>query len=137
MSPHPHYMSAKLIAALSRTKKVSPEIHMPVQSGSNRMLTAMKRNYTREDFIQTSSAMRQAVPGLKLSTDFIVGFPGEAEEDFDQTLDLTRDVRFSMAFCFKYSPRSGTESAALADDISREVKEERLARLLAAVEASK
>lgn len=137
MSPHPHYMSPKLIKTLSAIKKISPEIHLPVQSGSDRMLKTMKRNYTREEYVQTAEALKAAVRGLRLSTDFIVGFPGESEEDFEQTLSLVEQIRFSMAFCFKYSPRSGTESSCFADDVSRETKEERLARLLAAVERAK
>ena len=98
----------------------------------------MKRNYTREEYVHTAEALKASVRGLKLSTDFIVGFPGETEEDFEQTLSLVDQVRFSMAFCFKYSPRSGTESSRLLrDDVPRKVKEERLSRLLAAVERAK
>lgn len=134
MSPHPHYMNDKLIAALGDSRKVSPEIHLPVQSGSNKILNAMKRNYTREEYLETASKMRRAVPGLKLSTDFIVGFPGETEADFEETLSLAETVRFSMAFCFKYSARKGTISALMTDDVPRSVKEKRLARLLEKVD---
>ena len=130
MSPHPHYMSDKLIATLGRCDKISPEIHMPVQSGSNDVLKRMKRNYTVEEFTAIAQKMRAAIPNLRLSTDFIVWFPQETETDFEQTLQLTKNVEFSIAYCFKYSPRATTESAAWLDDISTETKENRLARLL-------
>jgi tRNA-2-methylthio-N6-dimethylallyladenosine synthase len=97
----------------------------------------MKRNYTREEYVRTAAALKAGVRNLKLSTDFIVGFPGETEADFEQTLSLVKQVRFSLAFCFKYSPRSGTESSGFADDVSRITKEERLARLLQVVERTK
>jgi len=130
MSPHPHYMSKKLIHTLGHLQKVSPQIHLPVQSGSNKILKAMKRNYTRNDYVEMSRALRNVIPSLQLSTDFIVGFPGETEEDFNHTLSLTSEIQFSMAYCFKYSPRAGTESACFADDVQKHVKEDRLARLL-------
>lgn len=130
MSPHPHYMSDKLIQTLSQCKKISSEIHLPVQSGSNKILQRMKRNYTREEYLSIVSKLRNAVPGLQLGTDFIVGFPGETEEDFQQTLSLVEQVQFGAAYCFKYSPRKGTESAQLPDDVPLEVKEERLEQLL-------
>lgn len=136
MSPHPHYMNDRQIAAIAESKKVSSEIHLPVQSGSNPILKAMKRNYTREEYVEIARKLRAALPELYLSTDFIVGFPGETEEDFEQTLSLVEQVRFSMAYCFKYSPRAGTESAQnMADDVPESVKEARLARLLEKMES--
>ncbi len=134
MSPHPHYMSDKLIETLGRIPQVSPEIHLPVQSGSNPILQAMKRNYSREEYLEIARKLRSAIPQLALSTDFIVGFPGETEEDFEATLALAEEVRFSLAYCFKYSPRAGTESAKGDDSVSSGVKEERLARLIQKVE---
>ena len=106
---------------------------MPVQSGSNRILKIMKRNYTREEFLGTVKAMKSAVPNLALGTDFIVGFPGETETDFEETLTLARALDLGQAFCFKYSPRGGTESSCFADDVPKSVKEDRVERLLAAV----
>ncbi len=134
MSPHPHYMSDKLIAALGEIPQISNEIHLPVQSGSDPVLVSMKRNYTRAEYAGIASKLRRARPGLALSTDFIVGFPGETEEDFERTLSFAEEIRFSMAYCFKYSPRAGTESAAQADDVPENLKEERLGRLLAKME---
>ena len=137
MSPHPHYMSDKLISALARCKKVSPEIHLPVQSGSDAMLKAMNRNYTRGEYVGIACKLRKAVPDLRLSTDFIVGFPGETEDDFNRTLSLTDEVRFSLAYCFKYSPRKGTGSFCFKDEVPASVKEERLSRLLEKIESFK
>ncbi len=137
MSPHPHYLSDKLIQILGELKSISPQMHFPVQSGSNRILKAMKRNYTREEFIEKAGALRKAVPGLQLSTDFIVGFPGETKEDFEETLSLAKALNLGQAYCFKYSPRGGTESSCFVDDVPRKEKEERLARLLATVESKK
>ena len=134
MSPHPHYMSGKLICALSECKKICREIHLPVQSGSNKILKMMKRNYTREEYIEIADQLKRAIPDLKLSTDFIVGFPGEEEEDFEQTLSLIDRIPFSLAYCFKYSPRAGTESALLKEEVALPLKEERISRLLKKVE---
>ncbi len=130
MSPHPHYMSDKLIRVLGSSPKFSASIHLPMQSGSDKMLLQMKRNYTRSEYIQIAQKLRAAVPALQLSTDFIVGFPGESEEDFAETLSICGEIKFGAAYCFKYSPRAGTESCSLPDEPSDEVKEERLARLL-------
>ena len=90
----------------------------------------MKRNYTREDYTATAVKLKLALPALKLSTDIMVGFPGETDEDFGETMRLVREIEFSLAFCFKYSPRAGTASYFLKDDVPQAVKEERLSRLL-------
>lgn len=137
MSPHPHYMSDKLIRVLGQSAKISPEIHLPVQSGSDKILKLMKRNYTRAEYVRVAGRLRAAVPGIKLSTDFIVGFPGETEADFSETLALAENLQFSLAFCFKYSARPGTESAQIPDEVSLPVKEERLERLLECLEQAK
>ena len=134
MSPHPHYMSDKLIRALSKSEKVSPQIHLPVQSGSNRVLTAMKRNYTREDYLEIVEKLGIAIPNLRLSTDFIVGFPGETDQDFELTLSLASMLPLGMAYCFKYSVRDGTEAARQKDDVPRPLKESRLSILLKTIE---
>ena len=137
MSPHPHYMSEKLILTIEESKKISSQIHLPAQSGSNEILKRMRRNYSREEYIQFALKLARARKDLQLSTDFIVGFPGESDADFAQTLDLIDKVKFSMAFCFKYSTRPGTESSAFKDDIPTEVKEERLSQLLKKLETSR
>lgn len=137
MSPHPHYMTAKLIRTLSACKKISPEIHLPVQSGSNKILKAMKRNYSSEEYLEIAKKLRNAIPSLHLTTDFIVGFPGETEEDFQKSLALFDAVEFSSAFCFKYSARAGTESSGYPDDVPLTIKEERLSRMLEKIEESK
>jgi len=109
-------------------------VHLPVQSGSDRLLRRMARRYTAEEYIARTDALKQAKPGLTLSADFIVGFPGETEEDFEQTLELVRRVGFVAAFAFKYSPRPYTPALKLGDEVSEEVKNDRLARLFALVE---
>lgn len=134
MSPHPHYMSDKLIETLGKSKKFSPQIHLPVQSGSNKILKKMKRNYTKEDYLFIAKKLKKVIPTLQLSTDFIVGFPEETDLDFKETIALAEEVSFSLAYCFKYSPRAGTESALKLDDISLNTKEERLAKLLEKLE---
>ncbi|MBI1979379.1 MAG: tRNA (N6-isopentenyl adenosine(37)-C2)-methylthiotransferase MiaB [Elusimicrobia bacterium] len=134
MSPHPHYMTDKLITTLSQCKKISPQIHLPVQSGSNAILKKMNRNYTREEYLEIANKLSQAIPKLQLSTDFIVGFPGETESDFEQTLSLAGQFPFGMAYCFKYSPRAGTAASLLQDDVPQELKEERLSKILRQLE---
>lgn len=130
MSPHPHHMNDKLIQTMAGLKKISRKLHLPIQSGSDRILKAMNRNYTREEYIKVIKKLRLALPDLQLSTDFIVGFPGETEEDFNQTLSLIEEVDFNSAYCFKYSERPGTKASQYPDDVPLEIKEKRLARLL-------
>jgi tRNA-2-methylthio-N6-dimethylallyladenosine synthase len=114
ISPHPHYMTDRVIRAMAEVSQVCEALHLPVQSGSNRMFRAMLRNYTREGYLDLVDRLREAMPGLTLSTDLIVGFPGESEEDFQETLSLIEEVGFDWAFVFKYSPRQGTPAAAMA-----------------------
>ena len=106
-------------------------LHLPVQSGSNRILRAMRRGYTHEAYLEKIDCVRRLIPDISLSTDIIVGFPGETEEDFEQTVSLMREVEYDNAYIFKYSPRPGTDAAAWVDDVPREVKEERNQILLA------
>jgi len=108
-----------------------PFLHLPVQSGSDRVLTMMNRRHTADDYRRTVERLRRARPDLALSSDFIVGFPGESPADFRATLDLVRDIGFAQAFSFKYSPRPGTPAAAAADQVPEPVKAERLAELQA------
>jgi tRNA-2-methylthio-N6-dimethylallyladenosine synthase len=128
---HPREMSAALIDAHGRLPKLAPHLHLPVQSGSDRVLAAMKRGYTGLEYKSIVRRLRKARPDLSLTSDFIVGFPGETEADFDATLKLVETVRFDGAFSFLYSPRPGTPAAELAGAVPREVSQARLARLQA------
>ena len=130
---HPRDMDAELMAAHRDVPQLMPYLHLPVQSGSTRILKAMNRAHTRESYIATVQELRALRPDLALSGDFIVGFPGESEEDFEDTLSLIRQVRYAAAFSFKYSPRPGTPAASLGEQISEEVKTDRLARLQALI----
>ena len=132
---HPADMGDDLIAAHGEVAALMPYLHLPVQSGSDRILKAMNRAHTTESYLATVERLRRARPDLALSSDFIVGFPGETETDFEATMDLVRDVRFASAFSFKYSRRPGTPAAAMAGQVDEAVKTERLARLQALLEA--
>lgn len=129
MTSHPKDLSPRLIEAMATLPKVCNHIHLPVQSGSNRILAAMNRCYTREKYLGLVRDIRAAVDGIELTTDIIVGFPGETEEDFSETLSLVQEVGFSAAYTFMYSPRLGTRAAAMEGQIPEEVKKERLLRL--------
>ena len=131
---HPADMGDDLIDAHGEVAALMPYLHLPVQSGSDRILKAMNRAHTSESYLATIGRLRRARPDLALSSDFIVGFPGETEADFEATLDLVRDVRFASAFSFKYSRRPGTPASAMAGQIDEAVKTERLARLQALLE---
>ncbi|MEX2356611.1 MAG: tRNA (N6-isopentenyl adenosine(37)-C2)-methylthiotransferase MiaB [Thermaerobacterales bacterium] len=132
MSPYPRDFDDRLIETIARTQKVCDHIHFPVQAGSNRVLHRMNRKYTREQFLTWVDKLRAAVPEVSITTDIIVGFPGETEADFQQTLDLVREVRFDNAFTFKYSRRAGTVGDKWEDrwPVPPEVKQERLERLM-------
>ena len=132
-SSNPKDLSDATIAAMAETPAVMPHLHLAVQSGSTRILRAMNRSYTREEYLALVERLRAAMPGLALSTDIIVGFPGETEGDFEDTLSLVREAAFSSAFTFIYSPRPGTPAAKMADDTPREVIQERFDRLAALV----
>ena len=126
---HPLEFTQRLIDAYARIPKLVSQLHLPVQSGSDRVLAAMKRNYTAMEYRSIVRRLRVARPDISLSSDFIVGFPGETEADFAQTMKLVEDVRFDGSFSFIYSPRPGTPAAGLADDTPYEVKLDRLQRL--------
>lgn len=128
-SPHPHFLDDALIDAFASTPQACDHIHMPFQSGSDRVLALMRRNYTAERFLERIARLRAAAPRVEVTTDIIVGFPSETDEDFRRTLDLVERLRPATAYTFKYSPREGTEAARMTDDVPAEVKEERLARL--------
>ena len=136
MSPHPLFFSDSLIAEMASNPKVAAHVHMPVQSGSNSVLAAMRRGYTRERIKALVSRLRTAVPSIAISADFIVGFPSETRENFEDTLSLARDCSFANAYCFKFSARQGTD-AALMPNLSDEAElEQRLAALLEEVRAA-
>ena len=136
-SPHPRHLTPALMDAHARLDVLSKHVHMPVQSGSDVVLRRMLRRYSAAEYVERTDALKGAVPGLTLSTDIIVGFPGETEEDFEATLSLVRRVGFVAAFGFKYSVRPYTPAERLADDISEEEKSRRLARLFAEVDTFK
>src|SRR5256885_6124420 len=116
-SPYPTDFSQRVLAAMAQTPPVCEHVHLPVQSGSNRVLRRMLRRYTRERYLEVAAALRHAVPGIALTTDIIVGFPGETEQDFEETVSLVREVRFDDAYTFKYSPRDGTPAVKLKDRV--------------------
>jgi tRNA-2-methylthio-N6-dimethylallyladenosine synthase len=129
-SPHPKDFRAPVIAAMAECASVCEHAHLPLQSGSTRILKAMRRTYGRERYLRLVDEMRAAIPGLALTTDLIVGFPGESEDDFTETLEVVDEVGFDGAFTFVYSPRAGTEAAALPDQVPEEVKRDRIERLI-------
>ncbi len=126
---HPNDMSDDLIAAFAGNPKLMPYLHLPVQAGSDRILKRMNRRHTAADYLRIIEKVRKARPDIAISGDFIVGFPGETEEDFRQTLRLVEEVRYAQAFSFRYSPRPGTPAAEAADQVPEPVKAERLSRL--------
>ena len=129
-SPHPAAFTDDVIAAMAETPNVMHQLHMPLQSGSDRILRAMRRSYRTSRFMSILSRVREAMPDAQISTDIIVGFPGETEEDFEATLDLVREARFSSAFTFIYSPRPGTPAAEM-EQVPHDVVQERFERLVA------
>ena len=128
-SPHPKGYGDDLVEAYARLPKLCESAHLPVQSGSDRVLKLMHRGYTRERYLEIIRKLRVAKPDMGVSTDIIVGFPGETEEDFQETCSLVREVGFDQAFIFKYSQRKDTPAAAMPDQLSEEEIEERHARL--------
>ncbi|MGQ9689158.1 MAG: tRNA (N6-isopentenyl adenosine(37)-C2)-methylthiotransferase MiaB [Desulfobaccales bacterium] len=127
---HPKDLSDELVNLFGQLPPLCENLHLPVQSGSNRILAAMNRGYTREQYLAKVDKLRRRQPDLSLSTDIIVGFPGETEADFQETLDLVQEVAFDQAYCFKYSPRPRTKAASRPDQVPEEIKAERLVRLL-------
>ena len=130
ITSHPNFLSAELVEAIAELPRVSRYLHLPAQSGSNSVLRAMRRGYTVERYLARLEPLRARVPELEVHSDFIVGYPGETEEDFDQTIALMERVRFAQSYVFKYSPRPGTLAADLEDDVSHQEKARRNAVLL-------
>ncbi|WP_405563582.1 tRNA (N6-isopentenyl adenosine(37)-C2)-methylthiotransferase MiaB [Streptomyces sp. NBC_01180] len=130
-SPHPRDFTDDVIAAMAETPNVMPQLHMPMQSGSDTVLKAMRRSYRQERFLGIIDKVRAAIPHAAISTDIIVGFPGETEEDFQQTMHAVREARFAQAFTFQYSKRPGTPAATMEGQVPKEVVQERYMRLSA------
>jgi len=133
-SPHPKDFRAPVIAAMAECPSVCEHTHLPLQSGSSRILKAMRRTYGRERFVRLARELREAIPDLALSTDLIVGFPGETEDEFRETVEAVEEVGFDSAFTFVFSPRNGTEAATMADQVPEEVKRDRIERLIDVVQ---
>jgi tRNA-2-methylthio-N6-dimethylallyladenosine synthase len=133
-SPHPKDFREPVIQAMAECSAVCEHAHLPAQSGSTRVLRAMRRTYSRERYAALAARLRDAVPDLALTTDLIVGFPGETEEDFLETLSLVEEVGFDAAFTFVFSPRQGTEAATMPDQVVEDVKRERIERLVDVVQ---
>ncbi|HWO89866.1 MAG TPA: tRNA (N6-isopentenyl adenosine(37)-C2)-methylthiotransferase MiaB [Gemmatimonadales bacterium] len=132
-SPHPNDFSDRVIAAMAETAAVCEHVHLPAQSGSSAVLKRMLRRYSREQYLECVERLRAAIPDIALSTDLIVGFPGESEADFEQTLTLVREVGYDSAFTFRFSPREGTPATRLPDAVPDEVAARRLERLIEVV----
>ncbi len=130
ISPHPRDFTDDVIDVIAANEKVARCLHLPLQSGSSRVLKAMNRGYTKEEYIALAAKIKERVPGAALTADIIVGFPGETEEDFLDTLDVVRTSKFDNAFMFMYSPRKGTKAATMDCQLDQEVKKERLQRLI-------
>ena len=135
MTSHPKDLSDELIAVMKNSKKICRHLHLPLQSGSSRILKIMNRHYDKEKYLTLVEKIRAAVPDISLTTDIIVGFPGETEEDFLETMDVVEKVRFDSAFTFIYSKRTGTPAAVMQDQIPEAVIKDRFDRLLAKVQA--
>jgi tRNA-2-methylthio-N6-dimethylallyladenosine synthase len=133
-SPHPKDFREPVIAAMAECEAVCEHTHLPLQSGSTRVLKRMRRTYGRERYLALVDKLRDAIPDLALTTDVIVGFPGETEEDFRETLEVVEEVRYDGAFTFVFSPRQGTEAATMPDQVPEEVKRERIERLIEVVQ---
>jgi len=133
-SPHPKDFRAPVIAAMAESAAVCEHVHLPLQSGSTRLLKAMRRTYTRERYLRLVAELRDAIPDLALGTDIIVGFPGEAEKDFRETLEVVEEVGYDSAFTFVYSPRAGTTASSMSDQVPDDVKRARMERLVEVVQ---
>ena len=134
MTSHPKDLSDELIEVMGKSEKICRHLHLPVQSGSTAILQKMNRRYTKEQYLLLADKLRRGVPGISLTTDIIVGFPGETEEDFQETLDIVRKVRYDSAFTFIYSKRTGTPAAAMEDQVPEDVIKDRFGRLLEEVQ---
>ena len=130
VSPHPKDFTDEVIEAIADNSKIARMLHLPLQSGSTKILNAMNRGYTKEEFITLARKIKEKIPDIGLTTDIIVGFPGETEEDFQDTMDVVNEVGFENAFMFMYSKRSGTPAATMAEQVTEQIKSERLQQLM-------
>jgi len=130
VSPHPKDFTDEVIDAIADNSKIARMLHLPLQSGSTKILNAMNRGYTKEEFITLARKIKEKIPDIGLTTDIIVGFPGETEEDFQDTMDVVNEVGFENAFMFMYSKRSGTPAATMAEQVTEQIKSERLQQLM-------
>lgn len=133
MTPHPKDLSDELIEVMSKSKKICNHVHLPLQSGSSRLLKLMNRNYTKEHYLELVDKIREKMPDVSLTTDIIVGFPGETEEDFEETLDVIRKAKYDSAYTFIYSKRTGTPAAAMENQVPEDIIKVRFNRLLLTV----
>lgn len=133
MTPHPKDLSDELIEVMSKSKKICNHVHLPLQSGSSRLLKLMNRNYTKEHYLELVDRIREKMPDVSLTTDIIVGFPGETEEDFEETLDVVRKAKYDSAYTFIYSKRTGTPAAAMENQVPEDIVKARFDRLLKTV----
>ena len=132
MTSHPKDVSEELIDVMKRySGKIAPYFHLPLQSGSDAILKKMNRSYNRQRFISVAKRLRSEIPGIALSTDVIIGFPGETESDFEDTMSVLREIRFDLVYSFLYSPREGTKAAKMTDTVDSDIKDGRMKRLLA------
>ncbi len=134
MTSHPKDLSDELIETMKQSKKICRHLHLPLQSGSSKILKKMNRNYTKEQYLALVEKLRNAIPDIAVTTDIIVGFPGETEEDFEETMDVVRKVQYDSAFTFIYSKRTGTPAASMEDQIPEELVKKRFDRLLKEVQ---
>ena len=134
MTSHPKDLSDELIEVMAKSKKICRHLHLPLQSGSSRLLKIMNRHYDKEQYLTLVDKIRAAIPDIALTTDIIVGFPGETEEDFEETMDVVRKVRYDSAFTFIYSKRTGTPAAKMEDQVPEDVVKARFDRLLKEVQ---
>ncbi len=130
MTSHPKDLSDSLIKAMKELPKLCNHLHLPFQSGSTRILREMNRKYTKEQYLELVEKVREAIPDISFTTDIIVGFPGETEEDFQDTLDVVKKVRFDLAYTFLYSKRTGTKAAKMENQVPEHIKKERFQRLV-------
>ena len=130
MTSHPKDLSDELIEVMKHSKKICRHLHLPLQSGSTKILTAMNRRYTKEQYLELAEKIRKEIPDMAITTDIIVGFPGETKEDVDETIDVIRRVKYDNAFTFIYSKRTGTKAADMPDPTPRKEKTDRMTRLL-------
>jgi tRNA-2-methylthio-N6-dimethylallyladenosine synthase len=134
MTSHPKDLSDELIEVMKHSKKICRHLHLPLQSGSSEILKRMNRKYTKEQYLELAAKLRREIPDLAITTDIIVGFPGETEEDFLETMDVVRQVRYDSAFTFIYSKRTGTPAAAMENQVPDDVVKDRFGRLLTLVQ---